>query len=393
MDIADLQYALLEAAAYGGAALLLVLTVRRPLRLAFGTGPAYLSWAVVPLATLSGLLPAVTVLPAMAVVPSIAEATAAVVGLSPRSGAPTYAWIVPAVWSVGALSTAGLLGWRQLCFVRALGRLTVRDDGTHVAQSSAGLPAVIGILRPRIVLPADHAVRFDASQQELVRDHELVHIVRGDQVWNLLALILRCMFWFNPLVYWAAPRFRQDQELACDAKVISRQPQARRAYGEALMRAQIPFLTAPLSCQMGFAHPLKERIAMLKQPTPSFARRASGATLVVVLATIAGFTANAAQPETDRPARLLYVPWSELSFPPEAEAQRLSGKVFILLEYNENGEVVSTTVQSSNPAGIFDDAALRMARSIRVRPASKGGIPVAGRVVLPVLFEWKPRSQ
>ncbi|MEO8314155.1 MAG: TonB family protein [Pseudomonadota bacterium] len=394
MTIADLQSALTEMAAYGSAAMLLVLILRRPLRRAFESGAAYLLWALVPLSMVAALLPAATVLPMIVVPHNPIGPAAKGLGLSaPQSAVPMVAWVVLSIWVFGGLSTAFLLVRRQLRFVRSLGHLTACGE-MYVAEESVGLPAVIGILRPRIVLPADHAARFDATQQQLVREHEQMHIQRGDQISNLFALVLRCLLWFNPLVYWAVPRFRQDQELACDARVIARNPQGRRAYGEALLRAQLPGLTAPLSCQMGFAHPLKERIAMLKQPVPTSARRMTGFAVVFLLATAAGFAANAAQEAqtgTDSPPKLLFRP-AFPSFPATALALHLSGRVEMLVEFNDQGELISVEVQKSDPAGVFDDAALEYARQIRIRPQFKDGIPVAGKLIIPVLFEWKPEQ-
>jgi TonB family protein len=390
MTIADLQSVLREMAVYGSAAILVVLILRPPLRRAFGSGAAYLLWALVPLSMVAALLPAVTVLP-MIVVPPIGTA-ANTLGLStPQSATPVVSGVVLSIWAIGALFTAFLLVWRQLRFVHSMGRLTACGE-MYVAESCAGLPAVIGILRPRIVLPADHAVRFDATQQQLVREHEQMHVQHFDQISNLFALVLRCLLWFNPLMHWAVPRFRQDQELACDARVIARNPERRRAYGEALIRAQLPALTAPLTCQMGFAHPLKERIAMLKQPVPTYTTRITGFAAVLLLATAAGFAANAAQEAqsgTDSRAKVLFRP-PPSPYPETALALRLSGRVVILAAFNDQGEVTSVEVSESDPAGVFDDAALEYARQIRFRPPFKDGIPVAGRVTIPVVYEWKP---
>src|SRR3546814_5490438 len=79
---------------------------------------------------------------------------------------------------------------------------------------------------------------------------------------------LRCVYWFNPLLWIAADRFRRDRELACDATVVARHPHARRASGEAMVKTPLPAMPAPLACHWFGGHPLKERIAMLKHPIP-----------------------------------------------------------------------------------------------------------------------------
>src|SRR3546814_9879267 len=91
------------------------------------------------------------------------------------------------------------IGWQQRRFVRALGPLREVGDGCVQATINAGLPALVGVVRARIVLPADFAVRYAADQQRLVIAHEREHLRRRDHLANLLAAALRSVYWFNPL--------------------------------------------------------------------------------------------------------------------------------------------------------------------------------------------------
>src|SRR3546814_1664118 len=102
-------------------------------------------------------------------------------------------------------------------------------------------------LRARIVLPADFDVRYSADERALILAHERIHRARGDVAGNALMAALRCVYWFNPLLWIAADRFRRDQELACDATVVARHPHARRASGEAMVKTQLSAMPAPLA--------------------------------------------------------------------------------------------------------------------------------------------------
>jgi beta-lactamase regulating signal transducer with metallopeptidase domain len=104
------------------------------------------------------------------------------------------------------------------------------------ADAVAGLPAAIGLLRPIIVVPSDFEQRYSDEQQALMRTHEREHIARGDLALNAIVALLRCVYWFNPLLHYAVRHYRHDQELSCDQRVIRRHPQARRAYGEAMLK-------------------------------------------------------------------------------------------------------------------------------------------------------------
>jgi bla regulator protein BlaR1 len=296
MTAADLFPVLCETTVAGSAAILLVLALRRPLRHAFGAGIAYSAWALVPLAIIAVLLPAaqspIVAVPVIAM-PLPDGFLAGSVAARATPGLATWAVIVVAC---GALACAfGLLA-QQRRFMRGLGLLTDRGDGVLVAQATDGLPAVVGLWRPRIVLPADAMHRYNATERDLMLAHERAHVARGDLAANAAVAALRCLFWFNPLVHVAARHFRHDQELACDQQVVRRQPDARRAYGEAMLKTQLARGVLPLGCHWAQAHPLRERIEMLKQPLHSMRRRALGRTIAIALLLATGYAAWAAQP-------------------------------------------------------------------------------------------------
>jgi TonB family protein len=77
-----------------------------------------------------------------------------------------------------------------------------------------------GFFRPRIVLPAS-AGRWSEERIRIVLLHELAHIRRGDWVVQMLAELLRAVYWFNPVVWLACRRLRQESEQACDDEVLT----------------------------------------------------------------------------------------------------------------------------------------------------------------------------
>ncbi|RNF85919.1 M56 family metallopeptidase [Montanilutibacter psychrotolerans] len=286
-----------ETTLASSAAIVLVLALRRPLRRRFGAVSAYLLWTAVPAAMLAVLLPATSVVvPAPQPMPAIATVVSAVPALT------TAAAIDPVVpmallWLCGGLALAMLLGHQQRRFVRALGELQpLRPEGWR-AQANAGLPAAIGVLRPRIVLPSDFDTRYAADEQVLIRAHERTHIRSGDLAFNAVLAALRCLYWFNPLLHYAARCFRHDQELACDQRVMARHPQSRRAYGEAMLKTHLAAQSLPLGCHWGYGHPLKERIEMIRQPVPGALRWFGGATIAMTLVLGGGVAAWSAQPQ------------------------------------------------------------------------------------------------
>ena len=78
-----------------------------------------------------------------------------------------------------------------------------------------------GVRRPKILLPAT-APAWRDDRIGLVLSHELAHARRGDWIVTLAAELLRVVYWFNPLVWIACRRLRQESEQACDDAVLNR---------------------------------------------------------------------------------------------------------------------------------------------------------------------------
>lgn len=133
---------------------------------------------------------------------------------------------------------------------------TAREVGLkhppRVWRSSAiTSPAITGLLRPVLLLPADFEQAFTAHEARLILRHELTHVKRGDLPLNALLCLVMTLHWFNPLLWLAFYKVRLDREAACDAQVLENaSPQRRAEYGHALLKAETTF--TPLQFSLGF---------------------------------------------------------------------------------------------------------------------------------------------
>lgn len=400
MAAADLVAWLVEATLAGSTALLAVLALRGRLRAWFGAGTAYAAWVAIPAALFATFLPALpSPLPVVPVLVSQAPFVLLSEAVPRQSAADVAMWICMA-WAGGCALFATHLVVQQRRFVRGLGRLQDQGDGLLLADAVAGLPAAIGAWKPRIVMPADAMTRYDGHERALMLAHEREHVVHGDLLANAALALLRSVFWFNPLLHLAAPRFRDDQELACDQRVIAAYPQARRAYGEAMLKTQVAAGMLPLGCQWGQSHPLKERIEMLKQPQPSALRRTGGRAMVIAILLAAGYTAWAAQPgpagaaspatgsdvapqaSIDNASRVSNPP----VYPVDAQKAGVTGMVVLVVDVSIDGSVSATKVDRSAGDPRLDAAALDAVKHWKFTPAIKDGKPVASQVMVPVDF-------
>jgi len=294
--IVEISALLLETTLATSVAAVLVLLLRRPLRRVAGARGAYALWLLLPIAGFGVILPARTVtlpLPDARTVSIAAIQSVTVTDIEQPFEAQTF---LISLWGVGVFGLGLFLTWQQRRFRRALGRLRTRDDGSWQAEHVDAGPAVIGLWRGRIVLPSDFESRYTELERDLVLRHERVHLARRDPLANLAAATLRCLYWFNPLLHYAVGRFRFDQELAADAAVLAQRPEARRSYADAMLKTQLMLDPPPLGCHWQSAHPLKERIAMLKQPLPGPVRLAAGFVFALLLSAATGYAAWAAQP-------------------------------------------------------------------------------------------------
>ena len=90
-----------------------------------------------------------------------------------------------------------------------------------IRQSKAvTVPMVWGLFRPVILLPAD-VDEWEPERQRAVLLHELAHIQRQDWLMHTMAQITCAVYWFNPLVWFAARRMRTEIEGACDDHVLN----------------------------------------------------------------------------------------------------------------------------------------------------------------------------
>ena len=137
------------------------------------------------------------------------------------------------IWAIGAAACALTLGVLYWMTARELRDAVPLRGRVYVSEKLTG-PGLVGILRPRILVPPG----MEGRLLELVETHEEAHRRRLDNLWRLLALGVCCLHWFNPVVWYSLKLFFADMELACDEAVLGRlDPQGRRDYALALLSA------------------------------------------------------------------------------------------------------------------------------------------------------------
>ena len=95
------------------------------------------------------------------------------------------------------------------------------------------VPAVIGWCRPVLLLPASALAGLTAVQLEAIIAHELAHIRRHDYLINGLQSVIETVLFYHPAVWWLSGRIREEREHCCDDVAVAACGDAV-AYGRAL---------------------------------------------------------------------------------------------------------------------------------------------------------------
>ncbi len=153
-------------------------------------------------------------------------------------------------------------------------------------------PAVIGWLRPVVLLPVTALIGLSEEQLRAVIAHELAHIRRHDWLVNLFQILVETLLFYHPAMWWLNRRIRAERELACDDIAVSLSGN-RLDYARALT-LMAEWEKAPALAMAANRGPLSERIFHILGRKPAGAgQRMLGLTGSVVFLAAALGAANA----------------------------------------------------------------------------------------------------
>jgi TonB family protein len=226
----------------------------------------------------------------------------------PESRSVTVVQAIGVVWASGVVLGAAVLLWSLYRLQRIARRSCQPHDDlwTHmVTEISAAyrlrrpvtlchtdtpdLLATFGLFRPCVVLPAQ-ARDWDPDRVRVVLSHELAHIRRHDWTVQIVAEMLRIVYWFNPLVWRACTGLRRESEQACDDAVLTAGVGPREYAAHLLALARTCRRSGPAwagATPMARPSTLERRFAAMLNPTVDrrpLSFRALVLTAVVLLA-------------------------------------------------------------------------------------------------------------
>src|SRR5881396_694965 len=198
---------------------------------------------------------------------------------------PVLPWIV-ALWLAGVLVLSARLAWGWIATRRlgamgtrpapvacmeALERLAARlrvVRPVRLLQSAmVQVPAVLGWVRPVILLPASALTGLTPLQLEALLAHELAHVRRYDYLVNLVQSVIETLLFYHPAVWWISARVRDEREHCCDdlAVAVCGDP---HFYASALLGMERLRVTTPTLALSAAGGSLMGRVRRLVAPPP-----------------------------------------------------------------------------------------------------------------------------
>ncbi len=160
---------------------------------------------------------------------------------------------VLAMWVAGSIVMCGyvIIRWRKVLQIAARAsasdasrwqqtvdqlraRLKVWQTIKVVVSPDSFGPAVIGFIRPTIILPQSICERRPNELTPILM-HEVLHVRRLDLWVGLLQTLCLIVYWFHPIVWWAMRRVNQEIERACDDELLATKQIEPITYAEHLL--------------------------------------------------------------------------------------------------------------------------------------------------------------
>lgn len=105
-------------------------------------------------------------------------------------------------------------------FEEAKQKLNIKGTIPLIFTQTVTTPSLFGLIHPKLLIPVGVLDEFSPAQLSHVFVHELLHLKRKDILVNWMTQGMLIVHWFNPILWYAFSKMREDQEIACDAKTL-----------------------------------------------------------------------------------------------------------------------------------------------------------------------------
>ena len=307
-------------------------------------------------------------------------------------------------------------------------RLGVRRPARALVSRRDVSPMTLPGWTPTVVVPASMADAPDALRMTMA--HEMVHVRRYDDWAAIGERVLAALFAVHPLVHLIARSLSHDREMACDAEVLQDHTVRRGSYARLLLDfadRSHALRSVALSEQRSM---LTDRLDAMRSSIARPSKLRVGAAVLALLAGVSVLvvacsdsvtppkeattqtssqTAPSATDSNDWPPDTVPQPSTtaddvyvvaeeppklkggisalqrEVTYPDDARANGIEGRVFVQFVVDENGVPQNVSVTRGVHASL-DREAVRATRKMRFEPGEQRGRDVKVQMSLPVTF-------
>ena len=175
----------------------------------------------------------------------------------------------------------------EIISLSEIGEYTNRKINVRVWESIAS-PFMTGVIKPTLILPK---TELSSEQLHNILCHEMTHFKRRDILYKCFAEFVKCVHWFNPVIWYVTRQIATECEISCDIAVTKNMSDSEEMSYINTILSLLPTGKSkqlPLTTQMASSKKiLKRRFIMIKnkKTTSRFMSVMSAVIAVVMLST------------------------------------------------------------------------------------------------------------
>lgn len=175
----------------------------------------------------------------------------------------------------------------EIISLSEIGEYTNRKINVRVWESIAS-PFMTGVIKPTLILPK---TELSSEQLHNILCHEMTHFKRRDILYKCFAEFVKCVHWFNPVIWYVTRQIATECEISCDIAVTKNMSDSEEMCYINTILSLLPMGKSkqpPLTTQMASSKKiLKRRFIMIKnkKTTSRFMSVISAVIAVAMLST------------------------------------------------------------------------------------------------------------
>ena len=375
---------------------LIILAIRPLVLKKLNAGVAYGLWLMLPLFLIlpQALIEQTVNSPVMTFFPGVGSLMPSITAENVLESLQAELFIL-VVWVFGILLSLGLYISRYQKLTNSLTNFDYQLPVQQLTQNSkfkpqfvaikntklVDMPAVFGLMKANLILPSDFHKQSEHKQLMILR-HEFYHLARHDHQVNFLRVLIKSIFWFNPLIFWADKFVEADQEISCDLGVLKNSPQSeKKSYAKALVESIGSVNQNYLVSQWKYQSLIKQRVKMLKNTNQKKWHSWAAAGIVVTSIWTTSMVVAGEKIEAKH-GDVIPIVVIEPHYPRKAAMEGVEGEVRFEFTVAKSGRVVDPIIVQSIPEGVFDKDALKAISQWKFKPRIVNGNPVEQKDML-----------